>query len=130
MYDLSNGPDHEAAKRAPALVRGLRLVLVPVEFALRSRLRWPGAAVAIRCPFSRPVPVCFGNDPSAPDETPRTGKANRLAAAVSRCVALFFASGTLRNRGIVLARDRTRERVVSRTRTSSDENHLAMLGEE
>lgn len=42
--------------------------LVLVEFVLRSRLRWFGAAVAIRCPFSRPVLVCFGNDPSTPNE--------------------------------------------------------------
>lgn len=56
-------------------------VFVPVEFALRSRLRWLGIAVAIRCPFSSSVSVCFGNDPSTLNETPRTGKANRRRVA-------------------------------------------------
>lgn len=55
-------------------------VFVPVEFALRSRLRWLGVAVAIRCPFSSSVSVCFGNDPSTLNEIPRTGKANRRVA--------------------------------------------------
>lgn len=62
-------------KDLPYEVQG---ALVLVEFVLRSRLRWFGAAVAIRCPFSRPVLVCFGNDPSTPNEIPWTGKANRL----------------------------------------------------
>jgi len=102
MYDLSNGLDHEAAKRTPALVRGLPLVLVPVEFALRSRLRWLGAAVAIRCPFSWPVSVCFGNDPSAPDETlepERQTVSLPLCRSASRCFSLT--SDTLKNRAFL-----------------------------
>lgn len=76
-------------------------ILVPVEFALRSRLRWLGVAVAIRCPFSSSVSVCFGNDPSTPNEISRTGKANRRVAPGSgrerQRAAYFFVPLRLRD---------------------------------
>lgn len=91
-------------------------VFVPVEFALRSRLRWLGVAVAIRCPFSSSVSVCFGNDPSTLNEILRTGKANRRVAprAGSRAAMgrVFFSCRSdygMKLKSSILARNCVRE---------------------
>ncbi|KAK2588619.1 hypothetical protein KPH14_006388 [Odynerus spinipes] len=69
-------------------------VLARVEFVLRSRLRWFGVAVAIRCPFSRPVLVCFGNDPSTPKRSPLNRK--RKPSPATPTAQQFGAASALR----------------------------------
>lgn len=86
-------------------------VFVPVEFALRSRLRWLGVAVAIRCPFSSSVSVCFGNDPSTRNEISRTGKANRRVAPGSGRSRIFSCRSDygMKLKSSILARNCVRE---------------------
>lgn len=72
MYSLSNGQNRGAAKRTPVFLSSLCYARVFGGSRARS------CGCVIRCPFSHPVLVCFGNDPSAPNESLSTGRVNHL----------------------------------------------------
>lgn len=114
MYDLSNGRNREAAKRIPGMRRGP--CSFPSSLRYAPRLRWSGVAAAIRCPFSRhPVSVCFGNDPSTPNDIPRTGKANRLLPPREYARVFFGTWHSLYARNVKLeSRFRALDRVLER----------------